>query len=162
MTQWGVWSRKQKPGINNLGYCAIWPWLPGEGKTPFSRKTLRMKISAGVFRRSQEEQWHRKPGDSSALAKISWQGGSQDVARGLAELWQGQHSSGTHRTDSRRSANAQQSLCATLPCQWDSAVTCQQIFTCHSSNNVVKQAQSTGRERVQAAPQSFGAGFVCL
>lgn len=49
-----------------------------------------MKTSTGVYRKSQEEQWHRKPGDSSALAKGSWQGSSQDVGTGLAELWQGQ------------------------------------------------------------------------
>lgn len=34
-----------------------------------------MVFSGGV----REEQRHRKPGDSSALAKISWQGSSQDV-----------------------------------------------------------------------------------
>lgn len=83
--------------------------------------------------------------------------GSQDVGtwtgRALArtaQLWDTQN----------RFQMKCQSLCATLPCQRDSGVTCQQIFTCHSPNNTVKWTQ--GHREGATAPQSFGAGFACL
>lgn len=69
-----------------------------------------------------------------------------------AEPWQGQHNSGILGADSSCSANAQQSLCAPLPCQWDSGVTCQQIFTCHAPNNEHRtRAGSGGKQHLEAS-----------